>query len=322
MSDHDTGPAEAKVRPKYRDLPVRFQDGEYRDAWSFYAANDNLGALAYQTAARRLTALESARSGTVINLTLALNWPDPPMFGRKRFEHTIFRSGRNNLDDRLDSFFPQASTQWDGFRHVQAREAGFFTGHNDDFEQDPSRLGIEHFAAHGIVGRGVLLDLSALIDRRAAGDTGQPPMLSPADLRTATAEAGLQIRPGDVLCIRTGWMSQYMSASSEDRTYQASVRDWPGLQGSAEMAELLWDWQVSAVAADNPAVEWAPGSTADGSLHRRMIALLGVPFGELFDFETLATACVQRDHWDFLFVSVPLNLPGGVGSPGNALAII
>jgi hypothetical protein len=43
--------------------------------------------------------------------------------------------------------------------------------------------------------------------------------------------------------------------------------------------------------------------------------------GELFDFERLAEACAADRRYDFLFVAVPLNLPGGVGSPANAVAI-
>jgi hypothetical protein len=97
---------------------------------------------------------------------------------------------------------------------------------------------------------------------------------------------------------------------------------WPGLSAAAEMAEVLWDWGVSAVVADNPAVEVSPGSAAIGSLHRRLIPLLGLPLGELFDFEELSVRCAAQHRSSFLFVSVPLNLPGGVGSPGNAVAVL
>jgi hypothetical protein len=59
-----------------------------------------------------------------------------------------------------------------------------------------------------------------------------------------------------------------------------------------------------------------------GSLHRRLIPGLGFAVGELFDFRELGRACQARGRWDFLFVSVPLNIPGGVGSPGNAVAVL
>jgi kynurenine formamidase len=87
------------------------------------------------------------------------------------------------------------------------------------------------------------------------------------------------------------------------------------------MAEFLWDSGVVAIAADNPAVEVVPGSREAGSLHRRLIPLLGFVLGELFDLERLAADCAADRRYTCLFVGVPLHLPGGVGSPGNALAI-
>jgi hypothetical protein len=73
--------------------------------------------------------------------------------------------------------------------------------------------------------------------------------------------------------------------------------------------------------ADNPAVEVVPGDPEAGSLHRRLIPLLGFPLGEFFVLDGLAQACAQDGRYTCLFVGVPLNLPGGVGSPGNAIAI-
>lgn len=48
---------------------------------------------------------------------------------------------------------------------------------------------------------------------------------------------------------------------------------------------------------------------------------LGLPFGELFDFRDLAIACSADRRYDFFFVSQPLYIPGGMGSPANAMAI-
>ena len=43
--------------------------------------------------------------------------------------------------------------------------------------------------------------------------------------------------------------------------------------------------------------------------------------GELFDLEQLAQTCERLKRWSFFFTSVPLNQPGGVSSPPNAMAI-
>jgi hypothetical protein len=117
-------------------------------------------------------------------------------------------------------------------------------------------------------------------------------------------------------------MEHYRASTPEQRAALAEQRRWPGLAGSAEVAERLWDWHVAAVTADNPAVELGPGRPEFGSLHRRLIPLLGLPLGELFDFEQLAAACAQAGRYEFCFMAVPLYVPGGVGSSGNAVAVL
>jgi hypothetical protein len=46
-----------------------------------------------------------------------------------------------------------------------------------------------------------------------------------------------------------------------------------------------------------------------------------MPIGELWDMEDLSEACADDGHYTFFLCSVPLKLPGGVGSPPNAVAI-
>jgi hypothetical protein len=51
------------------------------------------------------------------------------------------------------------------------------------------------------------------------------------------------------------------------------------------------------------------------------IARLGITLGEMFDLEALAEDCAADGCYAMQFVSSPLNLRGGVGSPPNAMAI-
>lgn len=57
-------------------------------------------------------------------------------------------------------------------------------------------------------------------------------------------------------------------------------------------------------------------------LHDWLLALLGIPIGELWNLEQLAEECAKRRKWTFFSTSAPLNVPGGVASPPNALAIL
>ena len=88
------------------------------------------------------------------------------------------------------------------------------------------------------------------------------------------------------------------------------------------MAGYLWDHEFAAVAMDNVGVEVFPVDRAKGFLHRRLIALQGMPLGELWHLRRLAEACAERGSHEFLLVSGVLPLPRGVGSPANAHAVL
>jgi hypothetical protein len=49
--------------------------------------------------------------------------------------------------------------------------------------------------------------------------------------------------------------------------------------------------------------------------------MLGLPLGELWDLEALAADCAADGRYECFFTSAPINLPQGVASPPNALAI-
>jgi len=95
----------------------------------------------------------------------------------------------------------------------------------------------------------------------------------------------------------------------------------PGLDAEQATAAWLWDHRIAALAADTPAVEALPVEPRPGFQHRRLIALQGMPLGELWDLDELALDCAADGVYEFMLVSAPLYLPGGVGSPANAYAI-
>ena len=48
---------------------------------------------------------------------------------------------------------------------------------------------------------------------------------------------------------------------------------------------------------------------------------MGMNIGELWDLKALSETCAKLKRYTFLLTSVPLNVPGGIGSPPNALAL-
>jgi kynurenine formamidase len=304
--------------PAFDDLPTIEPLG-LRHAWEAYGRDDQLGAVGRLGPAEVLRAIGLVRVGAVFRLDLPVGAIDPPLYGREAVRHTVFQLDRNTWDDRLDGFDLQGSTHWDGLRHIQAREHGLWGGRADPGEivAGGGPLGIERWAEHGFVGRGVLLDAAAHLDL----DPFVERSVTHEELDAIAAAQGVELADGDILCVRLGWTAKYATLDAGARTAVAGFHEFAGLAADEAMSRWLWNRRITAVAADNPGVEVSPGDRDVGSLHRRVLPLLGIALGELFDFEALAAACRRDGRWDFLLVSVPLNLRGGVGSPANAVAI-
>jgi kynurenine formamidase len=315
--------------PSFAELPVK-AGAPPHSAWGLFGDDDQLGCLNLLTPERVLAAATLVMKGAVFPLNLRVDRPSPPLYGRGAPKHTITGAGGNGRDDYIDNFWPQASSQWDGLRHIRHHVHGFYNGTPDEqiVEGDGGRLGMEHFARKGIAGRGVLVDVAAHL--AAQGRTLD--FMRAEYIRRETLEAALQaqnteVETGDILLIRTGWMKWYLesaTAAQRQDLAEASARremEAPGIGPAPEMAEYLWDLHVAAVAADNPALEAYPPQADDDFLHRTLIPLMGMPIGELWYLEDLATDCAEDGVYEFMLTSAPLHMPGGVGSPPNALAI-
>lgn len=315
--------------PSYDDLPEVEGDTGERYAWNVWAPGDELGTINRITPRHVADAATLVRSGEVLSLSLPLNQPAPGLFENR--EPYTREETRTNLgrEDRLTHLDLQFSSQWDGLRHIRHKTAGYYGGRSDA-EVDAGALGVEKLARRGLVGRGVLLDLPGHF---AATGRGYWPderiALEPDDVDEILERQGTVLGDGDVLLIHTGWIDWYLALGEPDRRgLLGSVHGGdgglacPGLIGTPDMARWLWDAGLAAVASDNPTVEALPVRREDGFLHRRVLPLLGMPFGELWSLGELTRRCRDRGVYDFLLSSAPLDIPSGVASPANALAIL
>jgi kynurenine formamidase len=185
---------------------------------------------------------------------------------------------------------------------------------------------MHHWAARGLVGRGILADVDRW--RTAAGRPlrqGEAERIPISDVAACLADQGTEVEIGDLLLVRTGWTAWYLGLDRDDRLKlgQPGAQVNPGLEPTRRTIAQLWDWHVAAVGSDNPAVEaWPPMREPDRIfLHHELLPLLGMPLGELFHLDPLADECAAAGRWDFLFVSAPINVRGGVATPPNAVAI-
>lgn len=315
--------------PRYADLPELGGSGE-RASWGVFGDDDELGTINFITPEVVSAAAATVSEGLVVTLSLPLDEPAPALAGeRDSYRHEISR-GRSGGDDMLDGFYPQGSTQWDGLGHVRFREFGYYNGCQDD-DLDAGRLGIDTIGRHGILTRGVLVDLPQWM-REVSGhqlDPTERHVVSVDDLEAVLAWQGTRVRSGDVLVLRTGWIEWYDGLDDAARQgLRGSLHngegglDCPGLDPGPATAEWLWDHGVAAMAADNPTVEALKVSREAGFLHRRTLALLGMPIGEFWWLRELSEACQARGRHHFLLSASPWVLPRGVGSPVNPQAVL
>lgn len=323
------GPVGLPFRPRYQDLdPSRSRP--HRSAWGIFGEDDEVGTINLLTPELVRDAVSLVRRGVAFPLSWRMDLPEPPLLGRERMRRTVklLDEGPNpGTDDVFDNFCTQASTQWDALCHVGHPEYGYYNGRSfSDIGENGHHDGIDQWARRGIVGRFVLADVE-----RHRADRGLPlpcderVPITADELDEVLAAEGVGLRLGDILLIRFGWISWYEGLDDRRR---ASLLDpvlfpAPGLSAEERTAEWLWDHGVSAVAVDCPALEAMPfdKSSVDTFLHYRLVVLLGMAIGELFDLDRLANDCAATGVYEGLFTSAPLHLPGGAGSPANALAI-
>jgi Putative cyclase len=310
----------------FAELPV-VPGTDERHAWDVWGREDELGALNLVGPEQVRYACGLVRTGTVVPLNLPLDEPRPGLFPQREPYRHVVTAGRTGRDDRVDGLYLQGSSQWDGLRHIRFREFGYWGGRQEDDLDASGVLGIDRWAEHGMLGRGVLVDLAAhlgadLVPDRRLGVT-------PGLVEEILAAEGTELRRGDFLVLRTGWAEWYRALPEADRARMVGTVGrpddplaCPGLDAGRATAAYLWDHGVAAVAVDNPAMEALPVQRDVGFLHRRLIALLGLAIGELWLLDGLAAACRAQGRYEFLLTSGVLPLPSGVGSPANACAVL
>src|SRR5271166_4268386 len=231
--------------PEYRELPV-VPDAPKGSSWGLWGPDDVFGCLNLLGPQSVSDGIASVQDSRVFNLNLELELPSPPLFSRSSFRHVVHDVGIGH-DDELVDWNTQSSSQWDGFRHLKHPAWGFYNGVADEDH------GIHHWARRGIAGRGVLADVERW--RASAGrpiDPGTPDEISVEDLRSTLEAQGTEVRTGDLLLIRTGWVSWYRTLDVAGRAEVAtkSLRSSCGLTKGRSTAEALWNLHIAAVRSE------------------------------------------------------------------------
>ena len=143
---------------------------------------------------------------------------------------------------------------------------------------------------------------------------GYFPFSPPATREAWEKRAGVRVRAGDIVFIRTGRWARRAVKGPWD-TDKASA----GLHVSA--VRWLKARDVAVVGSDVHA-EMMPSPVAGVAypVHQLLLIAMGVPMLDNCDLEVLSEAASLRKRWEFLLTAAPLVVPLGTGAPLNPVA--
>jgi kynurenine formamidase len=310
--------------PTFDELPIR-KDLPADCSWGVFGDDDALGCLNFLSAEGVVEAAGLVKSGKVFRLDAKMGFATPPLFGRAPAEHRVSPLAPMANDDFVH-FNTQEGSQWDGLGHVGhiRLERYYNNTSSDEVRGGNAKLGIHHWKDK-FVGRGLLIDAFGF--RKANGRESSPmdrDVYHLDELKAAIEHQGSTLKPGTVLLVRTGWMESYEKLTPDQKRLMAPMERMrsTGIEASRELVAWMWNNRVAAIGTDCPAVEPFPSDfTNEGILHYRALPLLGLPLGELFVLKPLAEDCASDKRYEFMVVSAPLHVEGGIASPPNAVAI-
>lgn len=306
---------------------------------SRYGPNDQLGSLNEVTSEKTLEALalikrNKNRPVKVYNLGELME-PGINAFGNRLYEQTLVPpgpgpdfGGDNDIagaEERYSTTY-HIATQVDGLPHIGVRTR-FYNGFTRDQLlagglSGVAVLGQEH--VNPFITRGILLDVLA-VKVAQNKDLGAPmlvggewkPILADSyritidDLKAAMKWGGIkEIRPGDVVIIRTGWTHLF----GTDPTLRTR---YIGAEPGPYLAEARWlaQFRPAIIASDSPALEVLPAPAPWTGLqlfpvHQELLTHYGIRIGEAFRSEELSKDRV----YEFVFFYTPQRAKGATAS--------
>ncbi|MFE7386531.1 cyclase family protein [Streptomyces sp. NPDC057582] len=306
-------------------LPAEFHEIAKRvNNWGRWGADDEIGTLNLITDAVVRDAAATVRTGQRIPLALPLQQDGVqsglipgrvnPLHAMVQINQELFGPGTVATSDDVVTLGLQAATHWDALTHAShsgkiynGRPATTVTAHGGaEFS------GIDK-PPH-LVSRGVLLDVARAhgVDR-LPGDHA----VTPEDLDAAEEFAGIRVRAGDIVLVRTGQVQVYLAGDKHAYAYPS-----PGL--SIRTPEWFHARDVAAVASDTLTFEIFPAEIEDLWLgvHALDLVEMGMLQGQNWNLETLSTACAEERRYGFLLSAMPEPFVGATGTPVAPVALL
>jgi kynurenine formamidase len=291
--------------------------------WGRWGPEDERGTLNYITREHVRHAASLIRTGRTVSLAIPINKvagsenPQPPThlmvqsydaaspLGEPQFAMDYFGGGCHG----------DCHTHIDALCHIaykgklyNGKPANLVTSHG------PSLMDITAYA-HGIVGRGVLLDIPRL---RGVKWLEPGEAVGREELEAAEKAEGVRLGEGDIFLFRTGHHRRRLELGPWNNGYDGEGK--AGLHPNS--ITLLHERKVAAFLPDGDG-ETIP-SNVEGvayPIHALQIGAMGMACADSLQFEELVKVCEEEKRWEFMVACAPLRLPQGTGSLFNPIAM-
>jgi kynurenine formamidase len=284
--------------------------------WGRWGEDDQLGTLNLITPRKRREAAGLVRAGTSVSLARRVETreaPDNP----SPFGHVMLANGRDYdgqwaMDQLTVSYHGLAHTHMDSLCHLFYKGTMYNGFSRDEVgPEGAERLSIDN-VRNGILTRGILIDVPRLRGERFL-DPGSP--IYPEELEACLDGAGLEVRSGDVVFIRTGrWARRDLLGP-----WDANTEGLAGLHASC--GKWLHEKDIAMLGSD-AASDVIP-SRIEGithPIHVLTLHAMGVHIFDNCDLEAVAETAASLGRWEFMITASPLVIEGGTGSPLNPIA--
>jgi kynurenine formamidase len=292
-----------------------------------WGADDELGRLNMMTEQSRATILSRVAPGPVYDLSVEyyIGMPSWHGIGDPRYQYWLTHTPRGSVIDNTMhagpevnahvsytgdaiSLYTHMGTHIDALNHF-GLNGEIYNGFKADEhlgDQGWKKAGAETIPP--MIARGVLIDVAAAKDVMMLPDNYR---VSRADLQQALKRQNVELRPGDVVLIRTGRMRLYQQG-------QAYIDNAPGLTVEAARY-LVEEGGAMSLGADNLSFEAFPSDVPGNyvPVHTYLLAQAGVTLMELVNLEALAADRV----YEFAFIGTSLRLRGASAAPMRPIAL-
>ena len=337
--------------------------------WGDWGDDDELGRINLITPEKVLQGVAEVQTGETFCLSLPLDFPGGTALNQRRRPprlaptedlegnpEAFFNIHMSDMDPRYVDVWAdddvtlslQYSTQWDSLAHVGAEfdvdgdgveKPVYYNGyraHEDIVGPRPDaaddgcghtsfgkHLGLEHMAYHGVQGRGVLVDIAHHVGHEWRG-------IDLETLQEIMDADNVVVEPGDMLLLHTGFATEILGWNK----ISTRARSSPRARYLDAHDDALLDWivdsQISALIADNYAVEGLVARTRTGP-RTALVPADPPPLPvqarrparrDSGTSHELATWLREHDRSRFLLTAPPLRLPGAMGSPLTPVATV